>query len=435
MQAIAVSPVTLPPAAPAAAALSGAPGDDAFAKLMEKVTISGEDAVSGDDPSDNAITPEQEEVSLPEGEPKSPDVVIDQVLTSAIPPMPVTVMETAGVSESGISPAPVLPVPTLSIKAEAANQLSQLQRFDVPGMVSAGFAPPEINTPDVPVLPVNAISSAKEGNPAVAVAVRPAPRIASAGFGESQSEATDESDDGAPPPAGSFSVRPAETPINVPIAKGAGMPVYWAIEASELPRAEVSRSVVVQDSAGPLSQAIPSQTEPVIAEIPLLDLDAPLPPRGEAIGLTRLSAASTAPVPISQPPSFQTLPSAIAPQIAMALQARSETPVEISLAPEELGRLRIRLSPEGETVRVLVQVERPETLDLLRRNGDVLMQELKAAGFAGGNLSFSAWGGTTQGNPTPQHDQQIEGEALTLSNPTPPAPPRIAPSQGLDLRF
>lgn len=394
-----------------------------------------EATVSTDDAGGNAITPEQEEVSLPEGEANSVDTLIDQAFPSAIPPIPGTTVETAVVGESGVSPTPAVPVSTLRIKAEAAPQLPQLQSVGAPGMVPADFVPPEITPPDVPVLPVNAIPSAKEGNPAVAMAVRPVPRIASARFGGSQAEATAVADDDALPSTGSVSVRPAETPISVSIAKAAGMPVYWAIEAAELPRAEVSRSVVVEGGGAPLSQGSPSKTEPVIAEMSLIDLDAPSPPRGEAIGLPHPLAVSTTPITTPQSSTFQTLPSGIAPQIAVALEGRSETPVEISLAPEELGRLRIRLSPEGDTVRVLVQVERPETLDLLRRNGDVLMQELKAAGFAGGNLSFSAWGGTTQGNPTPQHDQQAEGEALALPNPTPPAPPRIAPAQGLDLRF
>lgn len=65
--------------------------------------------------------------------------------------------------------------------------------------------------------------------------------------------------------------------------------------------------------------------------------------------------------------------------------------IEIRLDPEELGQLRIALTRDGDTLRVLVQVERGETLDLMRRHADTLARELHQAGFSGAEMSFGQW--------------------------------------------
>ena len=61
--------------------------------------------------------------------------------------------------------------------------------------------------------------------------------------------------------------------------------------------------------------------------------------------------------------------------------------VEVKLAPEELGRVHMTVSQSEADVTITVVVERPETLDLMRRHADILSTELRQAGFE--RLSFS----------------------------------------------
>ncbi len=112
--------------------------------------------------------------------------------------------------------------------------------------------------------------------------------------------------------------------------------------------------------------------------------------------------------------------------------------VEMVLAPEELGRLRIEMVPDGDSLRVTIAVERPDTLDMFRRNTDVLLAEIRQAGFLGTQLSFGDWNGP-KGSDTAKN--QIE-DAGTAADPMPSSPIFSRPSRGntatgagLDLRL
>ena len=112
---------------------------------------------------------------------------------------------------------------------------------------------------------------------------------------------------------------------------------------------------------------------------------------------------------------------------------------EIRLDPEELGRLRITLEGEGEALRVRVEVERPETLDLLRRHGDRLAETLREAGYDQADMQFSNWSGErpqTAARAVFEMATEPESEPLALS-PLPSAPlarPAIM-ATGLNLRL
>ena len=87
------------------------------------------------------------------------------------------------------------------------------------------------------------------------------------------------------------------------------------------------------------------------------------------------------------------VPAPLAATLSDLLLRRTDGPVELTLSPEELGRVRLNLSPDGTGLHVTVQVERGDTLDLLRRNSDLLLQEIRAQGFSGATFSFSGWAG------------------------------------------
>ena len=61
---------------------------------------------------------------------------------------------------------------------------------------------------------------------------------------------------------------------------------------------------------------------------------------------------------------------------------------DITLSPEELGRVRLTVSAAETGITVSIQAERPDTLDLLRRHGDALIADLAAEGFADASLDF-----------------------------------------------
>lgn len=139
-------------------------------------------------------------------------------------------------------------------------------------------------------------------------------------------------------------------------------------------------------------------------------------------------------------PSPVTLPDDVARQLAGALPSAPDQPIELTLAPEELGRVRMILSVADEGVRLVVQAERPETAELMRRHADQLTRDFRDMGYAQINLSFE-----TAGHPHRQPDPQAwadrgGAESRSTDRPRetyqPDATPRRAVSDGrLDLRL
>jgi hypothetical protein len=83
---------------------------------------------------------------------------------------------------------------------------------------------------------------------------------------------------------------------------------------------------------------------------------------------------------------------------------------------------------------VTVQVERGDTLDLLRRSSDLLLQEIRAQGFSGATFSFSGWDGDRPESPASSGTGT--GSQTLPSDPAGPVPPLSSSSaSGLDLRL
>ncbi len=122
--------------------------------------------------------------------------------------------------------------------------------------------------------------------------------------------------------------------------------------------------------------------------------------------------------------------------IANAARALSDRPIELTLNPEELGRVRMTLHATEGGMTVQLAIERPETLDLLRRNIDLLANDLRQAGYE--RLSFAFAGDQRAGGqPMPQQSDQ----AATTPDPVAPTPDPLQPQgrtltgDGLDLRI
>lgn len=134
-------------------------------------------------------------------------------------------------------------------------------------------------------------------------------------------------------------------------------------------------------------------------------------------------------------------PAAAAPQLTAEILRLVPTtpngPVTVTLRPEELGTLRFEVTQTEHGLHIHLSVDQPQTLDLLRRQGDQLLADLRQAGFAGASLSFAGDG--AQDAPPQQREQPQDRlfpsgtlparDIATLNSP------RMAPPGTLDLRL
>ncbi|MDP3341304.1 flagellar hook-length control protein FliK [Frigidibacter sp.] len=128
---------------------------------------------------------------------------------------------------------------------------------------------------------------------------------------------------------------------------------------------------------------------------------------------------------------------ALGPQLAEAVARFPDRPVELTLSPEELGRVRLTLSTSDAGLVLAVSAERPETLDLMRRNIDQLARDFREIGFSDLSFSFTQQDRRPQAGPhSALPDASAPAEAAApAALPTAPAPRRPAPAGGLDLRI
>ncbi|MEZ5777384.1 MAG: flagellar hook-length control protein FliK [Paracoccaceae bacterium] len=134
------------------------------------------------------------------------------------------------------------------------------------------------------------------------------------------------------------------------------------------------------------------------------------------------------------------LPKPIGTQIAEAISLAPDRTIEIALSPEELGRVRLSLTPGDGSMVLVLHAERPDTLDLLRRNIESLAQDFRDLGFH--DLTFSF--GQRQAPPPAQ--DRIDSEDPRASARNDPSPAGFGATQrsrntvvmgigGLDLRY
>jgi len=91
---------------------------------------------------------------------------------------------------------------------------------------------------------------------------------------------------------------------------------------------------------------------------------------------------------ISAPMTVATTPARVVSQVVDVIHNTTESALEVTLKPEELGKVRLTFLPSETGLHVTVLADRPETLDLMRRHFDLLESELRALGYEGVSLSF-----------------------------------------------
>lgn len=129
-------------------------------------------------------------------------------------------------------------------------------------------------------------------------------------------------------------------------------------------------------------------------------------------------------------------PPRIAHQISEALISPHDDVLEITLSPAELGKIRLSLHSTDGALQVTIHAEKPETLDLMRRNTEQLSRDLRSLGHADINFSFSPHSG---GSDTRRQSDNYWPSEPDERRPEPP-PPHPLPSARtvsgvLDLRM
>ena len=137
--------------------------------------------------------------------------------------------------------------------------------------------------------------------------------------------------------------------------------------------------------------------------------------------------------PIS-PPSGH-VPAAVAQQLAAAMTAGKDKSVELALNPVELGRVRMSIRSQDHVLALFIQVDRPETADLMRRHVDTLSAEFRQMGYSDLTLDISTGNeGSERGDESnlPSADGSIGSSVAQISDDRPAH--LTARSGGLDLK-
>jgi hypothetical protein len=198
----------------------------------------------------------------------------------------------------------------------------------------------------------------------------------------------------------------------------------------------------VPDKAKPKPEPVGAQPAPDVAAPAGLNIPPPAPPPARPALAERhptlvTPLSQTAPQTPALGAEGPTLPRKLPETIAKAATSLTrDEPVELLLDPAELGRVRFEMTTTGDRLQVNLSVERAETLDLLRRNIDVLRHEFRDAGFDAATLTFGGWGSGRGEDPsTASHPLGPDIDLPAAEPPVQPTHTRALSDQGLNLRL
>ncbi len=100
-------------------------------------------------------------------------------------------------------------------------------------------------------------------------------------------------------------------------------------------------------------------------------------------------------------------------QIVTAVTTSASGRTEILLDPQDLGRVRVSLDGNEASLVVMIEAEKPETIDLLRRNADILIEEFREAGYTSLSFNFAQHGDDTPQTPASPPDTEDEPKSST----------------------
>lgn len=222
-------------------------------------------------------------------------------------------------------------------------------------------------------------------------------------------------------------LREAVPATDQPAVADADAALTDATPRTALPGAVTGTIDALPHDKAPAAAVDTVRTDPATVEIERLAADAaPIAPapRDDGVVPADLRAARPVVVPVAR-------------QIAEAVVTARDGMVEIALAPEELGRIRIVMSGPDHSPHVVVWVERPEVLDQLRRNAGFLQECLGDAGMADASLEFH--GDTSSGSRDDRRGNATPGRPVfDAADPIPSVPIAWTPmaiSARLDIRI
>jgi flagellar hook-length control protein FliK len=221
----------------------------------------------------------------------------------------------------------------------------------------------------------------------------------------------------------------AQPQMVVPLGKIDVMPIVKTIKPLQDP--ELGKTAITDrtDDAAVIDYDVPVA--------PLADIIQTLTQDGGPEGQPLPTKIEAAPPQIAAPvPHLPATAPQLAAQILPHSHAAKTGPIEVLLNPAELGHLRFEIHQKGEHVQVVLTAERPETLDLLRRNGEQLATEFRNAGFSGASLSFGQWGRSSDGQPPASFVANADDDFAPVFVPQVAKPPMAQDNaRNLNLRL
>ncbi|MCG3269120.1 flagellar hook-length control protein FliK [Yoonia sp. I 8.24] len=184
--------------------------------------------------------------------------------------------------------------------------------------------------------------------------------------------------------------------------------------------------------------AHPAMTAPIVAafqrETPTAYVPA-VPTEIEPLFVAHADRAVQTQALVSQPSVSTQVDTArhVASQIAVAVTERAGRPTEISLNPEELGRVRMTMSVIDAAITLTVSAERQETTDLLRKHIETLSQEFRELGYNDISFSFGQRENASQSEQREtdgSYDQADDAEEVSVQQEI-----QIVGTSGLDIKL
>lgn len=249
------------------------------------------------------------------------------------------------------------------------------------------------------------------------------------------------------PPAANAPTAAIPLPMALPAPAAAPPPRAQGGLAHAIPAIPAEGGPVRPDPAPAMPPVAP--VAPVVRAASSPSNPAEILPHQPMINLAAVGAVAVAPPPEGLPhpeprPQLQadSAPRPLVATLPQLARADADQPVTLKLSPAELGTLRFEVVQREHGLHLHLSVDQPAALDLLRRQGDQLLAELRQSGFPGATLSFaggSAGGGgqdapTSQGGSGPHPDAGAPADPARQNVPAAAIPPSALHSS-LDLRL
>ena len=362
----------------------------------------------------------------------------------------------------GMSPAVTRVIEAMQASPEIGTSKTPDPRAtSIPSYPNTTYAVPPAPTPSGPLVvpqptsPPRGTSAPSSASSAASPPPSPAPRTTSAPAPPGEPR----------PPVGMVAKSEAGPPAAAPMRPGpplSGQPpepiAAPQLRQEQAPEPPAAITAWEPDPGATLQRTPSANSDRSDIASPITGLDrfqeAALPPvaagdEGRVQNIDELPAISAAPLreaagaaPVSGSPAAPAL--ARAQQIAAQITAQTANltsiadraaPLEIALDPPELGQLRISVARGEDGLVLNVAVDRPETLELMRRHAGALNQEFQRLGLGNTGFSFS---GRDDGPAMPAQATS-EGAAIataeTAPDAGPPANARQSDGTSLDIRI